>query len=312
MDLELHVVQKRTIADQIVELVLADPNGGALPEWTPGAHIDLQLGDQVRQYSLTGLEASPDRWVVCVLREPNSRGGSKFVHDQVAEGSSIWVSLPRNHFPLRTDAEHILFVAGGIGVTPMLPMISELEQAERSWSLVYCGRSRTSMAYLDELAKFGDRVMVRPDDEYGAPSLVDLIEPTAPDTVVYTCGPEGMLSALETICADPAHPRTLVLERFVPKVYDTDGDSAFEVEFAQSGVTVTVPADRSILEVAEEVGVDILMSCSEGTCGTCESPVLEGIPEHRDSVLTEEERESGTTLMPCVSRARSARLVLDL
>lgn len=312
MDLELHVAQKRTIADQIVELTLTRPDGGTLPEWTPGAHIDLRLGDLVRQYSLTGLEARPDRWVVSVLREPAGRGGSQYVHDFLAEGASIGASLPRNHFPLRSDADNILFIAGGIGITPMLPMISQLEQQARTWNLIYCGRSRTSMAYLDELAKFGDRVVVRPDDEYGVPDLAGLIRPTAPDTVVYSCGPEGMLSTLETVCADPAHSRTLVLERFVPKEYDTEGDTAFEVEFAQSGVTVTVPADRSILEVAEEAGIDILSSCSEGTCGTCESPVLEGIPEHRDSVLTEEERASNATMMPCVSRCRTPRLVLDL
>ncbi|WP_040796410.1 PDR/VanB family oxidoreductase [Nocardia higoensis] len=312
MDLELRVVQRRLIADGIVELGLERPGGGALPAWEPGAHIDLELGDLVRQYSLTGLGATGPRWTVSILLEPNSRGGSKYAHAAIAEGDTIRVSLPRNHFQLTTDAPSVQFVAGGIGITPLLPMIAELERAGTPWRLFYCGRSRASMAYLDELAAFGDRVRIHPDDEFGIPDLRTLLTGTDADTVVYSCGPEGLLAALETHCADPAHRRTLRLERFVPKVVERDEpDGEFEVEFATSGITVTVAADRTILEAAEEAGVDIVSSCAEGTCGTCETPVLSGVVDHRDSVLSDEERESNTTIMPCVSRARCARLVLD-
>jgi ferredoxin-NADP reductase len=313
MDLELRVDQRWTVADGIVELTLVHPDGGALPRWEAGAHIDVRLGDLLRQYSLTGLEARDDRWRVSILREPDSRGGSRYAHDCLREGATVRVSLPRNHFRLDAQAPRVLFVAGGIGITPILPMITHLEAAGTPWSLFYCGRSRTSMAYLDELAKLGDRVSIRPDDEFGIPDLGGVVSETDPDTVVYSCGPEGLLSALEICCAHPTHTRTLRVERFVPKVVElTAPDHEFEVEFAQSGVTVTVPAGRSILEVADETGVDIISSCSEGTCGTCETPVLEGVPDHRDSVLTAEEQQSCSTMMPCVSRAKSPRLVLDV
>jgi len=312
MDLELRVVQRRLIADGIVELGLERSGGGALPGWAPGAHIDLELGDLVRQYSLTGFGDTESRWTVSILLEPDSRGGSEYAHAAIAEGDTVRVSLPRNHFALGMDAPSVQFVAGGIGITPLLPMITELEKAGTPWRLFYCGRSRTSMAYLDELAAFGDRVRIRPDDEFGLPDLGALLAGTAADTVVYSCGPEGLLSALEGHCADPAHPRALRLERFAPKVVERDEpDGEFEVEFATSGITVTVAADRSILEVAEEAGIDLLSSCAEGTCGTCETPVLAGVVDHRDSVLSDEERESDTTIMPCVSRALCARLVLD-
>ncbi|MFC9555205.1 PDR/VanB family oxidoreductase [Rhodococcus sp. NPDC056960] len=313
MDLELRVDQRCTVADGIIELTLVRPDGDVLPPWEAGAHIDLELGDLLRQYSLTGLEARDDRWRVSILREPDSRGGSRYAHDSLQEGATVHVSVPRNHFRLDAKAPQVLFVAGGIGITPILPMIAQLEAAGTPWSLFYCGRSRTSMAYLDELAKLGDRVSIRPDDEFGIPDLDSVVSATDADAVVYSCGPEGLLSALEICCAHPIHTRTLHVERFVPKVVElTEPNHDFEVEFAQSGVTVTVPAGRSILEVADETGVDIISSCSEGTCGTCETPVLEGVPDHRDSVLTTEEQASCTTMMPCVSRAKSPRLVLDV
>ncbi|WP_232622191.1 PDR/VanB family oxidoreductase [Rhodococcus rhodochrous] len=231
----------------------------------------------------------------------------------MTEGSRVVVSGPRNHFPFDPAEDAVLFIAGGIGITPLLPMIACADERGVDWQLVYLGRSRTGMAYTDALAKYGDRVRIRPDDEYGISDVAALIRDTDPGTEVYTCGPESLLCAVESVCAAPETRRSLKLERFVPKVIDTDGpDREFEVEFAQSGVTAIVPADRSILQVAEDVGVDIISSCSEGTCGTCETPVLDGTPEHRDSVLTTEEQESGTTIMPCVSRCRSARLVLDV
>ncbi|NGP08696.1 oxidoreductase [Rhodococcus sp. 14C212] len=313
MDLELRVLQRRSVADGIVELTLAHPDGCALPPWDAGAHIDLELGELLRQYSLTGLETRDDRWIVSILREQAGRGGSRYAHECLPDGSPVRVSLPRNHFRLDAQAPRVLFVAGGIGITPILPMIRQLEAAGTPWELFYCGRSRTSMAYLDELAKFGDRVRIRPDDEFGIPDLGTLVSETAIDTVVYSCGPESLLATLETRCAEATPPRQLRVERFVPKIVEpTEPDHGFDVEFAQSGLTVTVPVGRSILEVAEECGVDIISSCSEGTCGTCETPVLEGIPDHRDSVLTQEEQASCATMMPCVSRAKSARLVLDV
>lgn len=312
MDLELRVVRRRAAADEIVELTLAPPDGGPLPGWEPGAHIDLEVGDVVRQYSLTGLDATADRWTVSVLREQHGRGGSRYVHERVVQGVTVRASTPRNHFELKAGTSSVLFVAGGIGITPVLPMIAQLERDGRDWNLFYCGRSRQSMAYCDELARFGDRVTFWADDERGVPDLATLVAKTDTETVVYACGPGGLLAALETVCACPENKRVLRVEHFVPKESAAEGAChEFEVEFAQSGVTATVPADRSILAVAEELGVDILSSCAEGTCGTCETPVLGGTPDHRDSVLSEEERAGCATIMPCVSRALSARLTLD-
>lgn len=312
MNLDLRVVERRTIADGIVELSLEAACGDALPSWEPGSHIDIQMRDGlVRQYSLTGFAVADTRWVVSVLREPHSRGGSAFVHDSLEEQSSVKVSAPRNHFAL-TDGPAFQFVAGGIGITPLIPMIAQLAREGREWQLFYAGRSRSSMAYLDELTQFGDRVQIWPDDELGMPDIEHLIAATPPETVIYSCGPEGLLAKLEEVCSGGPVKRALRTERFVAKEIELDGpDHDIEVEFVQSGITVTVPADRSILSVAEENGVDILSSCNEGTCGTCETPVLEGIPDHRDSVLTEDERACGETMMLCVSRARSSSLRLD-
>ncbi|MEU2005123.1 PDR/VanB family oxidoreductase [Rhodococcus sp. NPDC019627] len=312
MNLDLRVVERRPVADGIVELALEAVGGDALPRWEPGSHIDLHLGDGlIRQYSLTGFAVTDNRWVISVLREPNSRGGSVFVHDSLDEQSSVTVSTPRNHFAL-AEGVTVQFVAGGIGITPLIPMIMQLERERRDWKLFYAGRSRASMAYLDELAQFGDRVQIWPDDERGMPDIDGLVAATDPQTIIYSCGPEGLLAKLEDLCTAGPVKRTLRTERFVAKEIELhEPDHDIDVEFAQSGITVTVPADRTILSVAEENGIDILSSCNEGTCGTCETAVLEGIPDHRDSVLTDDERACGQTMMLCVSRARSVSLRLD-
>ena len=312
MNLDLRVVERRTVADGIVELALEADSGDALPRWEPGSHIDLHVGNGlIRQYSLTGFGVADTRWVISVLREPNSRGGSVSVHDSLAEQSSVTVSAPRNHFPLAGGVA-VQFVAGGIGITPLIPMIMQLEREGRDWKLFYAGRSRASMAYLHELAQFGDRVQIWPDDEQGMPDIEQLVTTTDPQTIIYSCGPEGLLAKLEDLCTAGPVKRTLRTERFVAKEIELDGpDHDIDVEFAQSGITVTVRADRTNQSVAEENGIDILSSCNEGTCGTCETPVLKGIPDHRDSVLTDDERECGQTMMLCVSRARSVSLRLD-
>jgi ferredoxin-NADP reductase len=224
----------------------------------------------------------------------------------------VRVRGPRNHFTL-VDAPRYLFLAGGIGITPILPMVAAAEAAGADWRLVYGGRTRASMAFRDRLEeRHPGRVDVRPQDETGLLDLASLLDEPAEGTAVYCCGPEPLLAAVEERCA--AWPAgALHLERFAPKAGADDGPrEAFEVELAQSGTTLTVPADRSILEVVEEAGVGILSSCREGTCGTCETGVLEGVPDHRDSVLTSEEQAENDAMMICVSRSCSARLVLDL
>ncbi|TDC40305.1 PDR/VanB family oxidoreductase [Micromonospora sp. KC213] len=309
---ELLVERREPVADGVVSLTLASPGGTPLPQWTPGAHIDLVLGNEfVRQYSLCGDVSDRHRYEVAVLREPDGRGGSAFVHDELATGATVRVRGPRDHFPL-LDSPSYLFIAGGIGITPILPMLRAAELSGARWRLVYGGRRRASMAFLDRLASYGDRVSVRPQDETGLLDLDELLGAPSADTLVYCCGPEALLTAVEQRCGRwPAG--ALHVERFAPKPpgggFD---DEPFEVELRCSGRTLAVPAGVSILSVAEQAGVAVLSSCREGTCGTCETGVLGGEPDHRDSVLTAAERAANDVMMICVSRSLGARLVLDL
>jgi ferredoxin-NADP reductase len=289
--IEVVVLEKEQVADGVVALTLG---GASLPSWTPGAHVDVELRPGlVRQYSLCGSPSEPT-WRLGVLREPAGRGGSAYVHDSLAVGDRVRVSLPRNTFPLEA-ASRYLFIAGGIGITPLLPMIASVGDAD--WRLLYGGRSSESMAFLPLLASYGDRVCARP-------GRIDLSSVDS-GAEVYCCGPEPLLAAVEARC-DPAR---LHVERFTPRPVS---GVPFEVELARSGRVVPVPADRSILSVLLDSGVQVLSSCQEGTCGTCETEVLAGTPDHRDSLLTEEERAAGETMMVCVSRSAGGRLVLDL
>lgn len=298
------------VAQDVVAINLARLDGEALPEWTPGAHIDLVLGDDlVRQYSLCGRTEDREAWRVAVLREPGGRGGSERVH-QLEPGAIVRVRGPRNHFPVAA-ARSYLFLAGGIGITPLLPMIHGVDAAGAQWELHYGGRTRESMAFVEELAKFGDRVHLVPQDEQGLLDLDGLLGTPRPGTLVYTCGPEPLLAAVEERCAHWL-PGSVHLERFAARPGGEADNEAFEVVLQRSGKTVQVPADRSIFEVVREAGVSVLGSCLEGICGTCETDVLDGEVEHRDSVLDEEERAAGETMMICVSRCRSGRLTLDL
>jgi len=300
----------RPTTDSVV-MSLAASNGAELPEWTPGAHIDLVLGDNlVRQYSLCGDPSDRSRWRIGVLLEPESRGGSQFVHENVQPGSTLTARGPRNHFPL-VDSEHYLFIAGGIGITPILAMVREAEAKGAQWQLLYGGRRRSSMVFLDELAAYADNVDICPQDERGLLDLASYLGKATADTAVYCCGPEPLIAATEAICA--TENLSLHVERFTPR-QDTEGavSEEFEVYCAESDVTVTVPADSTILAEVRKAGIEVLSSCSEGTCGTCETDILEGEPDHRDSVLTPEEREAGESMMICVSRCAGKRLVLDL
>ncbi|ULR48020.1 PDR/VanB family oxidoreductase [Streptomyces deccanensis] len=311
----LTVAHRITAADGVVSLTLRRPDGGTLPSWTPGAHIDVLLdgadGELIRQYSLCGRPEERGVWQIAVLREPHSRGGSAHVHDHLREGSTVRVRGPRNNFPLRPAARQ-LFVAGGVGITPVLSMVEAADAAGADWRLLYGGRTRTSMAFLDRLAPYGDRVLIRPQDEYGLLDLAAFLGPPEPDTLVHACGPEPLLQALREQCEDwPAG--TLGVERFAPVETAAAGPAeAFEVELARSGLTLTVPPDHSVLEAVEKAGVEVAFSCREGTCGTCETDVLDGDPDHRDSLLTEDERAAGDTMLICVSRSCGPRLVLDL
>ncbi|AYC37278.1 PDR/VanB family oxidoreductase [Streptomyces griseorubiginosus] len=305
---ELVVERRESAADGVLALTLRHPLGEQLPAWEPGAHIDVLLGPGLeRQYSLCGDPADRARWRIAVLREPVGRGGSAHVHEQVNQGDKVRVRGPRNHFALR-PAPRYLFIAGGIGITPILPMLAAAEAAGAQWTLLYGGRTRNSMAFTEELSRYGDRVTVAPQDETGLLDLPSVLDGVPEGTLVYCCGPGPLLDAVEQRC--PAG--LLHVERFAPKEQEEGENTEFEVELAQTGTRVTVPADVSVLDAVRASGVEVLFSCTEGTCGTCETDVLEGTPDHRDSVLTDEEREAGETMMICVSRCRGKRLVLDL
>ncbi|WP_210575273.1 PDR/VanB family oxidoreductase [Streptomyces sp. GESEQ-4] len=306
---ELVVDRTESAADGVLALTLRHPLGEELPAWEPGAHIDVVLGPELeRQYSLCGDPADRSAWRIAVLREPDGRGGSAYVHGQLGPGDKVRVRGPRNHFAL-APAPRYRFIAGGIGITPILPMLAEAEAAGAEWTLLYGGRTRQSMAFTEELRRYGDRVTVAPQDEAGLLDLSSVLDDLPEGSLVYCCGPGPLLDAVEERC--PAG--VLRVERFSPKEQQRTGDDEeFEVVLQQSGRTLTVPADVSVLDTVRAAGVEVLFSCTEGTCGTCETDVVEGTPDHRDSVLTDEEREAGETMLICVSRCRGKRLVLDL
>jgi cytochrome P450/ferredoxin-NADP reductase len=315
---DLVVESAELVADDVVALTLVDPDGDALPPWTPGAHVDLILGDGqgpeiVRQYSLCGDPADSRSIRVGVLRAPDSRGGSVAVHERLRPGGRVRVRGPRNHFPLVASPRY-LFVAGGIGITPLLPMMAEAEASGADWRLWYGGRSRSSMAFRDELERYGDKVTLVPQDETGMLDLDGILGAPRPDTLVYACGPEGLLSAVEQRCTSAWPADALHLERFAAKAapVPAGGERSFELVLASSGLTLTVPPDRSVFDVIQDAGISVLGSCHEGICGTCEQAVLGGEIDHRDSVLSRTERAAGDAMMICVSRCLSDRLTLDL
>jgi ferredoxin-NADP reductase len=310
--LDLVVADRRSVARGVVELVLRHPDGDPLPPWAPGAHVDVTLpSGERRQYSLCGDRADASCWRVGVLREPEGRGGSRWIHDELQVGDALPVSVPRNNFAL-VDADEYLFVAGGIGITPLLPMVTAVAASGAAWSMVYAGRERATMAFVPELAPFDERVRVWCDDRDGTLDLPATLAAVGPDVEVYCCGPESLLNALEQACAAAGRRRPHV-ERFRPREGARDGvNVAFAVDLAASGVTIQVAADQSIAEALDEAGVDVPTSCREGTCGTCETAVLDGIPDHRDSYLSEDEQADNATMMICCSRSAGPRLVLDL
>ncbi|MFI9254243.1 PDR/VanB family oxidoreductase [Streptomyces sp. NPDC053069] len=292
--LRLLVSSHETVADGVVRLRL---EGRDLPRWEPGAHLDLVLpSGLVRQYSLCGDPEDTSSYTIAIRLVENGRGGSREVHEQLAEGMALEVRGPRNRFPL-VAAPAYVFVAGGIGITPVLPMLRALpENAE--WRLLYAGRDRASMPFLEEVEKLGhDRVTV----VEGRPDL-DALE-VSEGTALYCCGPEGLMTAVAARFPD------VRLERFAPRT-SSDGNTEFEVELRRSGRTVTVPVGSTVLQAVRRELPDTAYSCEQGFCGTCQQRVLEGEIDHRDELLTDDERPD--SMLICVSRSRSDRLVLDM
>lgn len=312
-DYELDVVGVRAAAVDVVEIELA-ARGAALPDWEPGAHIDLVLpSGLVRQYSLAGAPGA-GTWRLAVLREEAGRGGSRWITDRLREGAVLRAAGPRNHFSLPETAAGVplVFVAGGIGITPILPLAAAARAAGRGVWVHYAGHEGR-MPFVDELrAVHGDRLTLHVS-EVGSRLDVDalVVDAGRVGAQIVTCGPARLLDALEASGA--ARGVEVHMERFEAEALSAPvWAGPFEVELALTGVTVEVPPDRSILQVAEEAGALVLSSCTEGTCGTCETPVLEGEVDHRDAILSPAQRARNDTMFVCVSRAACPRLVLEL
>lgn len=313
VDLTLQVANVQHCAEDVLAFELVDPDGKALPEWSPGAHVDVTFSDQlVRQYSLCGHTEDASRWRIAVLWEHDSRGGSTYMHEEVRVGTLLSVRGPRNNFRLE-PAERYQFIAGGIGITPILPMVRAASAAGVPWSLVYGGRTRDSMAFTDELQHLpGGMLEITPQDEEGPLDLHGALAESELGTAVYCCGPEPLIEAVESQCANWSRG-TLHRERFSPKPDPgANPDGSFEVRLVRSGVQLHVPAYEPLLDVLENGGYELDNSCRAGICGTCLVNVVGGVPDHLDDVLSDEERESGEVMLPCVSRARSNVLELDL
>lgn len=310
----LRVIAVTWEAEGVVGLRLAAADATSLPAWEPGAHIDLRLPSGLnRQYSLCGAPGDRDHYQVAVRLVPDSRGGSAEIHTTALAGRLVSATGPRNHFPL-TPAARYLLVAGGIGVTPLLPMAEALTARDLPWSGVYCGRGAASMAFHDRWLSFGaDRVRLVDTTAEPRPRWKQVIAELPADAAVYCCGPESLLDEVGVVCRSAGvRCETEYFGAASVTPADPDGDEAFEVELRRSQLAVTVVAGTTVLQAIRDGGVAVDSDCEEGYCGTCETAVLEGTPDHRDVVLSHTERAAGKTMMPCVSRACTRRLVLDL
>lgn len=313
-------VRVRTIrheAQDIISIELIPYETSALLPFTAGSHLDLHLPNGLtRSYSLMNPQTETHRYLLGVFRDANSRGGSKYLHEQLHVGLVLTASAPRNNFSLVEDAEHHLFVAGGIGITPFCSMLHRLNSLNRTWELHYCVRTREKAAfmdYLEELAGHGrGTVKYNFDAEPGGAmlDLAQLLSGTAPETHVYCCGPSGMLNAFKASCAQrPAHH---VHVEYFSSTQSPAMAGGFTVVLARSHRRLFVPPGNTILNILLAEGIDVAYSCQEGICGACETAVLEGEPEHRDMILTDDERASNKKMMLCCSGCKSKELTLDI
>jgi vanillate O-demethylase ferredoxin subunit len=313
--LSLQVADVRAEARDVVLLELRSAHGAALPSFEPGAHLEVELPNGlVRHYSLCNDWRERDRYVIGVGRASGGRGGSEFIHQHARRGMALRTSAPRNNFPLDEQAAGFVFVAGGIGITPIHAMVQWCEANGRPWRLVYAARSRQRAAFYETLRELPDRVQFHFDDECGG--LLDVpaaLAELGDGEQIYCCGPAPLMAAVATATAT-LPPGSAKFEYFTAPSQSSGETAAdaFSVELRRSGKTLVVPGDRSILEVLEQNGHEVPYSCREGLCGTCQTGVVSGVPDHRDYVLSHEERQCGKSMMVCVSRSKEALLVLDL
>lgn len=313
----VRVARKTPEAEGICSYELVRADGAPLPLFEAGAHIDVHLpGQLVRQYSLCNAPGETGRYLIAVLRETDSRGGSRAMHDDVDGDTVLQISAPKNHFPL-VEAGRSLLLAGGIGITPILAMAETLAQKGTPFELHYCVRSPERAAFRARIAaaSYAGQAHLHYDSGDAAQKLdlAALLAAQAQDTHLYVCGPQGFIDhVLAGAKAQGWQPGRLHVEYFGAAEMDTSADRAFDVELASSGKRVHIPIGTTVLQALAGQGVEIPYSCAEGVCGTCLTRVLDGVPEHRDLYLTEEEQAANDQFMPCCSRARTPVLVLDL
>ncbi|MBR0565052.1 oxidoreductase [Azoarcus sp. L1K30] len=316
--LSVRIARKVTEATDILSFELVDAGGAPLPSFSAGAHIDVHLPNGiVRQYSLCNDPGECHRYLIAVLRDPASRGGSTAMHDRVHEGDVLQISAPKNHFPLVHEARRSLLLAGGIGVTPILCMAERLALSGAEFDMHYCTRAPERTAFLNRirLSAFAPRVHLHFDD---GPSdqrfdLAATLAGPQPGVHLYVCGPKGFMDAVLASARAQGWPEhQLHYEFFAAEVQTSATDTAFEVRLASSGRTIAVGAGQTVTAALAAAGVDVPTSCEQGVCGTCLTRVLAGEPEHRDAYLTPEEQAANDQFLPCCSRARSPLLVLDM
>jgi ferredoxin-NADP reductase len=298
-------------APGVMSLELTRPDGSALPPFDPGAHIDLILpGGVIRQYSLWGDPADTSRYHVGI-RAVGGGLSSNFVHRKLRPGELIWISAPRNNFPL-VEAPRYIFVAGGIGITPLIPMMRAATAARKSWTLLYCNKSDADAPFLKHIHGFGGEIHLHSSQAGTRLDVVKTLGQPQKDTMVYCCGPEGLMAAVEE--ATSQWPQGSVhFEWFAPRSRPGDEVAgSFQIVCEKSGLTLTVEPDKSVLQTLNDAGIDVPCSCQQGVCGTCEVRVLSGEVDHRDSILSATERAANETMMTCISRARSPRLILEI
>jgi ferredoxin-NADP reductase len=304
-------------AEDINLLEFGAADGTTLEPFSPGAHIDLHLGNGlVRSYSLVNSPRERDRYVIAVKKEAAGRGGSRFIHEQLRAGDLIDISTPRNNFKLREDVPHSILIAGGIGVTPLACMSIRLEQLGRPWELYYAARDRHSAGLVSQLAAFGPKVKFyfsgesNPRRRAARIDIDQIVRTAPPGAHIYCCGPSSMLTAFETATA--TYPADQAHKEFFSNPDSVNTSGSFEVILVKSGATIEIPSGKSILDVLLARGFDAPYSCLEGICSSCQTRVISGIPDHRDLILTAEERAAGDRMMICCSRSKSRTLVLDL
>ncbi len=314
------IVQKKwQEADGIVGFELVDPLGSELPAFSAGSHIDVEAAPGItRQYSLCNSPEERNRYVIGVLRDSKSRGGSIAMHERVQEGNRLKISLPRNQFSLDLDAAHVALIAGGIGVTPLLSMARQLGKLGKSFELHYCTRSERQTAFRNTLAS-ADMARVTSiyhDDraDMARFDIANLLANLPRATHIYLCGPGGFMEFVTNAAKAADWPvEQLHREYFAPKQINDEATSgSFELELARSHKVLIVPPDKRVIDVLQAAGVDVPMSCEQGICGTCLTRVIDGIPDHRDSYLTDEEHARNDQFTPCCSRCTGDKLTIDL